>query len=574
MKETLSNQILKWLILLALVLLIVSVVSFWFGGKSFSENRVAISIEGPTQASVGDEIAYKIKYANETKLDLKEMKFVFSFPEASIVLDGEKIDSELSKNFEVALLKPGQSGEKEFKGFLAGERGDIKEAKILVSFKAGSLKTVFEKSESLSTTIVNVPVPLSLTAPPNAVSGESVEYIFDYRNESGGDMADLQFKLEYPDGFTPKSFLPAPSGDNDIWNVNLLKRGSGGRITVRGLLSGKEGEIKTVTAVLRKKIFTKYADFEKTAVSTAIANPLLKLNLLVNDSKDYSAFAGDTLKYVLQYQNNSNFNLLGLELTVNLNGAMFDFSTLDSGGGFFDSFANTILWNAGSVPDFGNLVPNKRGQVGFSVILKPGVDISGSKNLFVEAAARLSTSNVPTSVGGNEVFATVGVTTKISAQPVFNILSYYNDQNFGSSGPLPPEVGEETVFTVHWQIINPGNDMSGVKASAILPAGVNWKNVTSVGTGQPEIEFNRNFSEVVWDLGVLPRGTGVSLPKYEAIFQVSVKPSSNQRNSPVTLLKNLRLSGTDIFTKQLIVVNVRDLDTNGLAYRPGEGSVK
>lgn len=568
-----SNNILKWLILLALVLLIVSFITFWFGGKSFSENQVVLIIDGPTQALVGDEIVYKVKYANETKLDLKNLKFIFTYPDESVVVDNGQIITDLSNKFEIDILKPGQSGEKEFKGFLTGDKGSIKNAKVSLGFLVNGLKTSFEKSTTLAVTITGVPVVLTLVAPPNSVSGESVNYIFDYRNESGNDISDLQFKFNYPDGFVPQRFTPAPTGGNNIWAVPLLKKGGGSRITVRGILSGKEGDSKTITVELKRKVFDQFVNFEKTATSTMIASPLLGLNVLVHDSATYSSFPGDTLDYTIKYSNNSNYNLLGLSLVVNLSGSMFDFGTLNSGNGYFDSSNNTIIWNSGSISDFGSLPPNKSGQLSFKVKIKPEITI-GSQNLFVNITARLSTSNVPPNVGGDEIFATSGATTKISTQPSFVGSAYYNDASFGSFGPLPPEVGKETVFTIHWQITNPGNEMSGVRASAILPTGVTWKNIVSVGIGQPDLMFNKNTSEVVWNLGVLPQGVGVLTPAYEGSFQVSVKPSSDQRGSPIVLLKNGKLVGTDIFTKQSIIVNTKELSTNILVDRPGEGIVK
>ena len=82
------------------------------------------------------------------------------------------------------------------------------------------------------------------------------------------------------------------------------------------------------------------------------------------------------------------------------------------------------------------------------------------------------------------------------------------------------------------------------------------------------------MSEVAWDLGVLPRGICVTAPKYEGSFQISVKPSSDQKNAPIVLLKNGKLLGTDTFTKQTIIINARDITTNDLVDRPGEGIVK
>jgi len=143
---------------------------------------------------------------------------------------------------------------------------------------------------------------------------------------------------------------------------------------------------------------------------------------------------------------------------------------------------------------------------------------------------------------------------------------------FGSSGPLPPKIGEETVFTVHWQIANPGNDMNSVEVRALLPPGVMWKNIVSVGLGQSEPAFNPNSSEVKWNIGVLPQGTGALTPKYEASFQVSVKPSVAGQ-IPV-IAKDGSFSGMDSFTKEQIILKAPDLTADGLVDRPGEGTVK
>ncbi len=575
------NQLLKWLVLLALLLAIVSFLSFWFGSPSFSESGVKLDIEGPSQVSVGDEVIYKLKYSNTTKLDLNNMIFKFTYPDNSVVLSaggGSALGGKdvVPETFIVDKLSPGQSAEKEFRAFLVGDRGNIKTAKVDLSYGASGLKTIFEKNTSLSTTIIGLPISLTLSAPPNSVPGQSVNYMLDYRNESSDDIYDLRFELDYPDGFNVQKSTPLPNMGNYIWIIPILKKGNGGRISITGSLNGKEGETKNVSVALKRKIGDQYVNYEKAETSSVIANSLLGAAVLVNDSSDYSAFAGDDLNYLIKYSNNSNYNLIGVNLTVKLEGEMYDISSLDTKGGYYDNSNGTILWNASTVSDFANLVPNKKGQVSFRIKLKSSISsgATGSKNLFVRASARLSTPNVPSNVGGDEIFAESNLVTKISTQPTLKQKAYYNDPAFGSFGLLPLEVGKETSFTIHWQITNPGNDMNTVKIVGILPAGVNWKNIVSVGSGQPEPIFNTNTSEVAWNLGVLPQGVGVTGAKYEASFQITVKPATNQKGSSIILIKDSKLSGVDTFTKQSIIVSAQDISTDNTVDRPGEGQVQ
>src|SRR3989338_6664629 len=568
-----THIILKWLILLALVLFMVAIVIFFFGKPSFSEDQVVLELEGPTQASVGDEVVYKVKYGNQTKLELKDLRFKFTYPEESVVLKGDEILKELSETFTVDNIQGGRSGAKEFRAFLIGDRGNIKNAKVELEFRAGNLRSSFEKSDTISTPLVSVPISLALVAPPSVVSGQTISYILDYRNESSDNISDIRFEFTYTDGFAVQERTQAPSGTN-IWSVPLLRRGEGGRIKINGTLSGKEGGIKTVSVILKRGINGEFVNYQKAATSSLISNPPLGLDIFVNGSQDYSAHLGDRLQYSVRYRNNSASNLIGLNLRVKPEGEMYDIETLDTNGGFYDSSSGTILWNAAVVSDFSALPPNKSGEVRFAISLKRGFPSGGigGRNFSVKLAANLRTPNVPSDVDGSEVAATADLVTRVGTQPTLSQTAFYNDPAFGFSGPLPPKTGEETVFTVHWQIANPGNDMNNAEAKAILPPGAIWKNIVSVGLGQSEPTFNPNNSEVRWNIGVLPQGTGVLTPKYEASFQVGIKPSVAGQTP--TIVKDGSFSGIDSFTKEKIILNVPDLTTDELVDRPGEGTVQ
>src|SRR3989344_5595089 len=117
-----SKKVLKWLILVALMLLIVSFFSFWFGGPSFRDKDVTFELEGPTQAAVGGEIVYKLKYSNNTKLRLYDLKLVFSYPKDSIVIKDGKTQADLNARLDIEELKSGEEGEKELHAFVVGDK--------------------------------------------------------------------------------------------------------------------------------------------------------------------------------------------------------------------------------------------------------------------------------------------------------------------------------------------------------------------------------------------------------------------------------------------------------------------
>jgi hypothetical protein len=571
-----SRRVFRWLIILAVALAAISAYLFFFGSSSFTESKVDLTIDGPTQASVGDEVIYKVHYENTTKTTLKNMQLSFTYPDNSIITqDGQVItDPGNVRTSNVSDLAPGQSQDLEFHGFLVGDKGNIKTAKVKLTFSAGTITSPFEKDAELSTTITDVPVQLTFVGPPNAVSGESVTYILDYRNQSQDDIPDLQLVVSYPDGFKPSKTSPNPSTGN-TWTIPLLKRGDGSRITIQGTLTGNQGDSKTLGVSLRHTIDNTYVDYEKTAVTTVISSPLLNLDSTVNGSPDYISHAGDTLQYEIHYQNTSTSTFTGLVLSAKLDGTQYDLSSVDPKSGFYDSSSHTVTWNSTAVPAFASLAPRQAGTLTFSVKLKPSISGSGSSSLFVRAGIQLSTPNVPDGIVADQIAVNDDVITKITSQPVFRESAYYNDLSFGSSGPFPPQAGKDTVFTIHWQVTNPGNPLTNTKVVATLPQGVTWKGVMSTAAGLPQPSFNRNTSQVIWNLGSLPSGVGTNgQAAYELVFQVTLRPSTTQTNQAAPLINNTSLAGTDSFTGQNIVVNAQDLTTNSTVDQPGLGTVQ
>ena len=121
-------------------------------------------------------------------------------------------------------LAPGASKDEEFHSFLVGDKGNIKIASVKLGFDAGNLKSTFEKSAQISTTISDVPISLTFVGPPTSVSGQAVTYFLDYRNQSQDDISDLRFTLTYPDGFRVTKVLPSATIGNTIWGLPLVKK--------------------------------------------------------------------------------------------------------------------------------------------------------------------------------------------------------------------------------------------------------------------------------------------------------------------------------------------------------------
>lgn len=567
---------------LGIAILLVVVIAFFFMGRgSFSESRVELKIEGPQEISAGASVSYKVTYANNNKISLSDVKLGFFYPPDAIVTRDNSVLNVTNENFDIGGLKSGESGEKTLTAFVVGDRGNIKTARATLTFKPSNLSSIFKKEASLATTITTLAVPITLVAPPTVINGQNISYLIDYRNQSSGDLQDLRFQVRYPNGFKSSQFSPQPmsrSQGQDIWTIPVLKQGEGARITIQGALSGNERETKTISVVLQKKIATttgdNYVDFEKSEASSVIATPLLSVGLIVNDSADYTAHAGDLLRYKANLKNNSDSDITGLSFSVHLDGSMFDFTSVRSDG-FFDSRVGTIYWNSSTVSALNNLGANQSATVEFEARLKSSFSGSlGARESFVKATAHLETPNVPADLNMDKLTADSELVTRISSSPTFAQKVLLNDSVFGSSGPFPPKVNSKTAFTIRWNLVNPSSDLSSAKVTAVLMPGVVWEEKARVSGSQPQPVYDARQGTVTWDLGTLPAGVGVSFPQYEADFQISITPSVNQVGGAVPLLKNVGLEGTDTFTKERILRTIPDVTTSNVGDSSASGNVQ
>ena len=564
----------KWILIFSGLFVAVGLAFFLFGRSSFSADRVEFKINGPKEVSSGGKAIYKVKYANRNKQAIKNLKLSFFYPEDAIVIKENQLNQFLTENMEIASLGPAEEGELEFSAYLVGDKGDIKKARALLAFSPEGVNSDFEKESALATNISLLDVSLVLVAPPNAVSGQNISYILDYRNESQEDLRDLTLKFDYPDGFTVSNVFPSASARSDTWELKSLKADEGQRITISGVLRGSERESKPVAVVLQRKIEGLLIDYERASSNTIISTPPLSAKMTVNNKSDYIARLGDELDYQIKFTNSSGADLLGLTITAKLEGSMFDFSSIITNG-FFDSVAKTITWNASVSSLLNRLASGQEGAVNFRVKLKGSFASGGlgAKDFVVKVSAHIETPTIPVGFDVEKLTAESNLVTKISSLPIFEQQVFYDDEVNGSSGPFPPKAGQKTFYTVSWQLSNASNDFSKTRVKAVLPVGVNWEDRARVNGQQSLPIFKPGSREIIWDLGTLPFGVGGQFPKYQSWFQISFTPSSSNVSQPVKLIQDAFLEGEDSFTRQAILVKVNDMTSDDLTDFPGQGTI-
>lgn len=542
-------------LIVGLFILLVLGIAIWLLYRSgFREGLVILEVEASEVAFSGQEIEYKVRVENKNKTDLIDVRLSFFYPENSIPLNekGQGLSS-LIKNLDLEALREGEQREFIFKAVLTGEKGEIKKAKADLTYTPSNIRSVFKKSSEAATTISRTAVSLILSAPPNVLPGQSISVSLDIRNESGEELKDSQVVFSYPDGFIFKRANPSPNEGSWTFSIISLKPNEGMRITVEGEISGFEKEGKRFEAVLRKNLGGQFFDFQKTQTLLTVATPLITADVSVNGSKDYLAKPADKLKYTIKFSNNSNYHFSALELNAKLEGQLFDFSSLKSTG-FFDQGSSTILWNAAAEPLLASLAPNQNGEVSFEISLKNEFPKVFGKNYSVKVGSLIQTSSVPSDFGLEKISAAANLITKIKSETEFTSRAIYNDSVFPNSGPEPPKVGQKTTYTIHWRIVNEGNDLTNARIVSSLLPGITWENKFRLTPTQSDFNFNPSTGQISWTVPTVPAGSGIVSPVFEAVFQVGITPAQNQANQNVEITKETVFEAVDNFTKESVKI--------------------
>jgi hypothetical protein len=236
---------------------------------------------------------------------------------------------------------------------------------------------------------------------------------------------------------------------------------------------------------------------------------------------------------------------------VKLEGDLFDFQTTKAPLGDFESGDNSLVFDWRQVPKLQFLDAQEEGRVEFWIDLKEDWLITNAdqKNPILKDKVFLGQAQKE-------------FTTNVNSKLTITQKGYYADEVFGNSGPNPPQVGQQTTYTIIWQAKNYYNDVKGVRVKATLD-----NNVRLTGRIFPEdsrLTFDSNSREVVWELDDLEAGRGVLNPISSVAFQITLTQAAFQQGATLGLIGAAKITGEDEFTNLIIDGEFSPINTAGI----------
>lgn len=500
-----------------ILFLILGGLGYWYWSRNaYSKDSLKVEILGPSEANFADEVEYTVKYKNNGNIRLEQPKIIFEYPENTMV-DGNFISRQEVGSDKIGDIYPGEEKTYTFKGRLFGKEGDLKKASVELSYQPKNLNARYESKTTFTTKIKPVPLTFDFDLPSKIEANKKFDFSIDYYSALNYPLSDLTVKIQYPDKFQFLKSDPNSQNENE-WDVPLLNKAEGGKIDISGQMAAELGDHGIFNAQLGMwRSDGEFIPLKDISQEVEIVRPNLSISQKINGQAGYTASPGDLLHYEISFRNLGTEPFTNLFLAVTLDGGEYDLGSIKSSDGQFKSGDNTIVWDSGSVPNLKFLDQGEEGTVEFWINLKDGWNQNDlQKNGLVKDTVLISKIKQTFETKINSNLAVVSEVSK--------------DSN--------------STYTINWLAKNSSNDMKNVKVKAILPPNVKLTGQISPQESSSNFAFDNDSREIVWMVGDMPAGTGVSNDPITISFQAETNSRSGN-----PLLDQIRMDGEDSWTE-------------------------
>lgn len=503
-----------------------------------------MTINGPKEIDSNKIAEYTISFENNNWVDLENAELILTYPTIFRIIPENGFQLSTSRAvLPLGTVKKSSLSSVKIKGSFQSLQDQV--ALITATLRAtpSGLTSQNDFESRYSIAVEGSSLIIEVEAPLQAGDGQFADYVVTYRNESSIAMENLELRLSYPDGFTPTELIPRPNRDENIWSVPLLAPGESDTVTVRGIITGAQGDVKRVVAELGVpqgdgSLFS-YADIVRQ--TKIIASPLTISQQIGNDGVK-SVAPGEGLSYRIYFRNEGDVGLRDLIVTVDLDPKYFDVSQLQLPGGTYNVQKKQVVFRASDQSQLSLIEPGQGGSIVFSVPVRADLASYNRSNIEIESIAKIDSPDVPTPIGANKIIASNRITFKVKTAITFGLQAFHFD-GLGNTGPIPPKVGEETQYTLTVRAGSTINSIEEGLVNMIFPGQVRYIKTHRISQGS--VSYNDRTGELVWIVGTIaPRES----EQAELTIQIGFTPDPSQAGKEEWLTNSVDFKAKDQWT--------------------------
>jgi hypothetical protein len=533
------RTIFLWTLVIATVLFVIVGGVFFFiaGGGVIGGRDVTFTLEGPSETASGSEAVWHVSIRNENQKAIEGAELVITFP------DGERTREQ------IGTIAPGAEETLEVRRIVFGNEGDEVTIKTVLEYRPQGSSAFFAKEDTASLTIVSSLVGVALEAPREVQAEGSVALAVRVTSNTDTILHDLSLEVEYPEDFLFENAVPAAVEGIKRWRLGDMQPQEVRVIAISGIL--KQGVTPQKTFRMKVGIFDGEEDrwqvVAQAAATVTVRSSLLALDVRMETQKEGVALPGESFLMSLRWKNNLPVAVENVVIEATPTGEAFDKGSLRLTDATYDETTNTIRWNASTVAALAVVAPGSEGEVSFRMRVHDIVPARTleDRNFVARVEGRVRAETIPEGYASSDLTSESAAEVKIASKLLLSQKAYFYYEPLPNSGPLPPEVGKETTYTVLWSLQNVSNALEEVTVRAFLPSYARWKGVVSPGSAS--INYNASRSEITWHVGALSAGVGYTRPALEAAFQIGFLPTSFHQGGEAELISVAEAQGADVF---------------------------
>ncbi len=518
-----------------------------FGGNAISGDNIAIKVNGPFTVGGGEEMPLQIGITNHNSVAIESATLIVEYP------DGTQSATEEGKQLFIDRVPLDSIGSGEtvnvpLRARIFGEENEELMIRASVEYRvSGSNATFFKEADPLRFKVGSSPVSLEVDAVEALSSGQEVAITLTVRSNSSTPLSNLLVTADFPSGFDFTSSSPGPISGQNTWSIAELAPEESAEIVLNGVVVGGQEEKRvmhfSVGVPSERDRFTLASVYSTASKEFTIEQPFLDVSVTVGGSSDLSVKPGESSTVLVTVRNTLDEAIYDGEIQVALSGnALSDISVATSDG-FYDSNTRTIVWDSSSVGNLDRIGPGDSERFQFTVTPATGALRTPQINVAVSVRARrVHESEVSEALVGS-ASAQIKVASAVSLR----------SEAGHDSGPMPPEVGDTSVYELSFTARGGSNDASAAVMTATLPSYVTWLDGAS---GDGQFSYSGSSRTVTWNIGNIDANDTAS-----GSFEVSLLPSSSQIDTTPTLVSEQQLRAEDRFTGTVIRSSASALTT-------------
>ena len=239
-------------------------------------------------------------------------------------------------------------------------------------------------------------------------------------------------------------------------------------ITITGTIRGEVQTLQAISARARvapsgeKFMDATVVAVEEDVVDVGEAFLAVQVRLNGKNSDRIIVSPGDVVQGDIRWVNQDSSQLRNLSLIATITGTGLDESSITlEDDGYLDEVKRHIVWDKESDGSFSSVRVGESGVVSFSFRVLP--DLAEFIQMQKYIQVRVSAQAHRVSTGAIERIEDVAI-ARADVRSVLYVVgnTLYSTSSVRNSGPLPPQVGRETTYTLKYFLKNSGNDLSQV----------------------------------------------------------------------------------------------------------------